>query len=216
MKYYPAFLNLKDRAAVVVGGGRVAERKARTLIRAGAVVKVISPVITAGLKKLADAGKISLIERNYRRGDLGEAFLVVAATSSVRTNTEAARHARHLVNVVDTPSEGNFIAPSIISRGALTVAISTEGASPAISKAIRKEIEKLYGPEFAKYLKFVKEARGKAAKKIADPEKREIFLKSLASKEALEAVRKKGLSAVFKNISASLEKLTSDYRHSRA
>jgi len=208
MKYYPAFLNLKDRKAVVIGGGRVAERKARTLLKAGAVVKVVSPVVTANLKKLADSGKISLIERNYRRGDLRDAFLVIAATSSVRTNTEAARDAGHLVNVVDTPSEGNFIAPSIISRGALTVAISTEGASPAISKAIRKEMEKLYGPEFAKYLEFVKETRGTAAKKIADHQKREKFLKSLASEKVIDAVRKNRFSSVSKRISASLEKLT--------
>lgn len=206
MKYYPVYLNLKDKKAVVVGGGGVAERKALTLVKAGASVKIISPSITRRLKKLVENGKIIHIKRNYKRGDLKGAFVVIAGTSSVEINTGIARDAGHLINVIDTPSEGNFIAPSIVKRGPLTLAISTEGASPAVSKAIRKEIEKFYGREFALYLKLMKSVRRKAMKKIADPKKREKLLKTLAAGEIFRALRNKGFGAVSKKISALLDK----------
>ena len=85
MKYYPVFLNLKDKNTVVIGGGRVAERKARTLIDAGAAVKIISPSLTHGLKMLSEKGKLAHIKRSYKKGDVKKAFLVIAATSSPQT-----------------------------------------------------------------------------------------------------------------------------------
>ncbi len=204
MKYYPLFLNLKDKKAVVVGGGRVADRKTRTLLKTGARVTIISPTLTVSLQELEDKKKIVHIKRSYKKGDIKDAFLVVAATSSVRTNSQVARDARSLINVIDTPSGGNFIAPSIVRRGPLTIAISTEGASPALSKAVRKELEKLYGREFALYLKFVESVREKAMRKIPDNKKREKFLKSLASEKIFNTLRKKGFPAVSKEIQTLL------------
>jgi len=165
VKYYPAFINLKDKKAVVVGGG---------------------------IRKLAERGLLSYIKRNYRKGDLHGAFIVIAATSSEVLNTRIARDAQYLVNVVDMPSEGNYIVPSIVKRGHLTIAISTEGVSPAVSKAIRKEIERHYRNEFALYLRFVETIRKRAMKKIIDPAEREIFLQSLASHELINTLRKQG------------------------
>ena len=204
MKYYPAFLNLKDKKAVVAGGGKVAERKARSLVNAGAAVKVISPDITENLRKLKKKGLIKHIKRNYREGDLEDAFIVVAGTSSVEINAKIAREAPHLVNVIDLPSTGNYIVPSMVRRGPLAIAISTEGASPAISKAVRKEIERLYGREFALYLRFVDLIRKEAREKITNCKKREKFLKSLASEELFAAVRDRGFRAAYKKIVSSL------------
>jgi precorrin-2 dehydrogenase/sirohydrochlorin ferrochelatase len=161
VKYYPVFLNLNNKRAVVVGGGKVAERKVRVLIRAGALVKVVSPHITKSLEKLEKDGRIHHVKRPYREGDLKDAFLVIAGTSSASTNAKIARDARHLINVIDTPTEGNFIAPSIVKRGALTIAISTGGSSPAVAKTIRKELEKLYGSEFTHYLRLLEKVRRK-------------------------------------------------------
>ncbi len=207
MKYYPAFLNLKDKNAVVIGGGKVAERKIRLLINAGASVKLISPDITSNLKKLKDRGLIKYIKRNYRKGDLKDAFIVIAGTSSVETNKKIAREARHLINVIDAPSEGNYIVPSSIKRGPLMIAISTAGAGPAISKAIRKEIEARYSRDFALYIGFMEAVRKKAMKEITNNKKREKFLKSLASEELIDILRKKGfgtlrkkISSIFKNV----------------
>lgn len=205
MKYYPVFLDLQNKKAVVVGGGRVAERKVRLLIKAGADVKIISPSITSGLTKLKEQGKLRHVGRNYRKGDLKEAFVVVASTSSPVTNTKVAHDAQYLVNVVDPPSEGNFIVPSSVKRGPLTLAISTEGASPAVSKAVRKEIEAYYDREFARYLRFVEDVRKQAIGKIPDREKREKFLKSLASEEALRILRSKGFSAISEKVLSGLE-----------
>ncbi|MBI4849040.1 MAG: bifunctional precorrin-2 dehydrogenase/sirohydrochlorin ferrochelatase [Nitrospirae bacterium] len=204
MKYYPVFLNLKNKKSVVVGGGRVAERKVRTLLKAGALVKIISPEITRNLWILKDKGKIKHIKRAYKTGDTADAFVVIACTSSTEVNTQIAREAGHLVNVIDLPSEGNFIAPSIVRRGPLTIAISTEGASPAISKAVRKEMEKLYDKEFACYLKVVEVTRKKAMKKLPDTKKREKFLKSLASENIFRILRKNGFRAASEYINQRL------------
>lgn len=200
MKYYPAFIDLKDKKAVVVGGGQVAERKVRLLVNAGASVVLVSPDITDQIRKLAEKGLLSHIKRNYRKGDLDGAFIVIAATSSSVLNMRIGRDAGYLVNVVDMPSEGNYIVPSIVKRGPLTIAISTEGASPAVSKAIRKEIERHYSKEFALYLRFVETIRKKAFKKIKHPLKREKFLRSLASHEFMKTLREEGFRTAQHNV----------------
>ena len=207
MKYYPAFLDLKNRKAVVVGGGRVAERKVRSLLKAGALVKVVSPAVTPGLKKLADQGKVVHKKKSYGKGDLRGAFIVIAATSSAVVNSKAAKEADHLVNIIDQPAEGNFIVPSLVSRGNLTIAISTGGASPAVSKAVRKEIEGKYDAEFARYLRFVEQVRGKALKEIPDAKKKERFLKSLASDEILGLLRKRGFEKASGEVMKAFDKI---------
>jgi precorrin-2 dehydrogenase/sirohydrochlorin ferrochelatase len=176
VKYYPVFLNLSNKRAVVAGGGKVAERKVRVLIRAGASVKVVSPHITKYLERLAKDGRIHHVKRSYRKGDLKDAFLVIAGTSSASTNEKIARDARHLVNV------GNFIAPSIVRRGVLTIAISTGGSSPAVAKTIRKELEKLYGSEFSHYLRLLEKVRRKIMREIQDGKEREKLLKKVKGK----------------------------------
>lgn len=196
MKYYPVFLNLSNKRAVVVGGGKVAERKVRVLIRAGASVKVVSPHVTKYLERLRKDGRIHHVKRSYRRGDLKDAFLVIAGTSSASTNAKIARDAHHLVNVIDTPTEGNFIAPSIVSRGTLTIAISTGGSSPAVAKTIRKELEELYGSEFTHYLRILEKVRRKVMREIQDGKQREKLLKEVASEEIFNAIRKKGPSSL--------------------
>jgi len=211
MKYYPVFLNLKGVKAVVVGGGRVAERKASALLKAGALVKIISPAITKTLEKYKKQGLVSHIKREYRPGDLKDAFIVIAATSSRPTNVTIEAESKNLprlINVVDTPTMGNFIVPSIVNRGHLTIAISTEGSSPALSKAIRKELEEIYGPEFSDYLKFVEGIRRQAMKKIKDSGDREKFLKSLASEDIFRTLRKNGVKATVKKIQSRMKDLS--------
>jgi precorrin-2 dehydrogenase/sirohydrochlorin ferrochelatase len=207
VKYYPAFIDLNEKEAVVVGGGNVAERKVRALIRAGASVKVISPQITDNLTKLKKKGLLKHIRRNYRKGDLRGAFIVIAGTSSVLTNDRIAGDARNLVNVIDAPSQGNFIVPSVVRRGELTIAISTGGASPAVSKAIRNEMGKLYGIEFDRYLRFLERIRKKASAKITDTKTRNAFLRSLASDELFTMLRNKGVRAASRSITAALDRL---------
>ena len=204
MKYYPALLDVREKKAVIVGGGRVAERKARMLLRAGARVTVVSPDATGGIRMLGEKGLITLRQRKYRAGDLRNAFIAVAATSSAETNRKIAREAGFLVNVADTPSEGNFIVPSVVQQGPLTVAVSTGGASPAMSKAVRKEIEGSYGREFAQYLRLAEEARQQAMEAIPDRRKRRAFLKLLASHRMIATLRSGGFIAVKKKVMSAL------------
>ena len=206
MKYYPAYLDLNRRKAVVVGGGGVAERKVLSLIKAGAEVRVISPRITDRLQKLKDRGLITHVNRTYRTGDVKDAFIVIAGTSSAEVNTKVARESGHLINVVDPPSEGNFIVPSVVKNGPLTIAISTEGASPAVSKALRREFEKNYGKDFALYLRFVEKVRKQVLATITDKKKREKFLKSLASEEAFSILKNKGFHAISQKVLSDLNK----------
>jgi len=192
VKYYPAFIDLRNKPAVVIGGGSVAERKVRSLIEAGADVRVISPEITKGIAELRDRALLKHSKRTYIKGDLKKAFIAIAGTSSPLVNKKIADEAECLINVINVPSEGNFIVPSLVRQGALTIAISTEGASPAISKAIRKEIEGLYGKEYGRYLKFVENIRQKTLTDIKNTRKRKRILNFLASEEILGLLREKG------------------------
>ena len=208
MKYYPAFIDLRNKPAVVIGGGSVAERKVRSLVKAGAHVRVISPEITKGLAKLREKGVLKYTKRTYRKGDLKRAFIVIAGTSSSQVNKKIADEAECLINVIDVPSEGNFIVPSLVRQGALSIAISTKGTSPAISKAIRKEIQVLYGKEYGRYLKFVETVRQKALTDIKDTGKRKRFLNFLASDRILSGLRARGFDNVAAEISSCLAKET--------
>jgi precorrin-2 dehydrogenase/sirohydrochlorin ferrochelatase len=190
--YYPAFLNLRGKKCVVVGGGKVAERKVAALTRAGACVKVISPELTAALERLKSAAKIDHIGRRYRKGDLDGTFLAIAATSSEEVNRAISAEAPLLVNVVDAPELCNFIAPAVVKRGPLTIAVSTGGASPAMAAAIRRELELLYGNETGRYLLFLGKLRKEALETIPDKRLREGFLKKAASREVLDIVRDEG------------------------
>lgn len=193
--YYPMFVDLRGKTCVVVGGGRIAERKTLDLIKTGGKIKVISPELTPRLRKEKDRGTIRHIGRRFRPSDLKGAFLVVAATDDQAVNEQVAGARDILINVVDQPALCNFIVPSSIKQGPLSIAISTSGTSPAMARAIRKDMEDFYGPPFGEYLRDVKRQREKALDEIPDPKKRERHLKSLASpskvKELREASMKK-------------------------
>ena len=212
MNYYPAFLNISGKNVVVVGGGTIAERKVLTLIRAGAVVTVISPTLTKRLFREKEKNTIRHISRTYRKGDLSGSFLAIAATDIPSVNSKVAREATALVNVVDVPKECTFIAPSVVRRGPLTIAISTGGASPAFSKTIRKELEKTISPDVGEYLSFMGEMRRKALASIRDPKKRERFLKDLASEKVLHLLRAKGLAHMKQSAEERLHRLMTSYR----
>ncbi len=140
-RYYPAFLNVDGLRAVVVGGGAVAERKAAQLLASGADVTLVSPDATPELERLAGEGRVRLIRRAYAPGDLAGAWLAVAATDDAETQRnvrdEASRE-KTLLNVVDAPDLCGFIAPSIVERGPVTVAVSTGGESPALARRLRE------------------------------------------------------------------------------
>jgi precorrin-2 dehydrogenase / sirohydrochlorin ferrochelatase len=164
MRYYPIFLDLRGRRCLVVGGGKVGQRKVEALTEAGAKVTVISPDLTPSLRRLAQRRKIVHLSRRYRKGDLKGHFLAYAATSDPSTQRLMAGEASKgdmLLNVVDRPALCRFIAPAIVRRGDLIIAISTSGASPALAKKLREELEQVFGPEYAAALRFLRSLRKK-------------------------------------------------------
>ena len=151
MSFYPICLDLQGKPCVVVGGGRVAERKVSGLLSCSAQVSVISPQLTGELLHQHNAGIIQWISREYRTGDLQQAFLVIAATDDEKTQKQVYEEAAArnlLLNVADVPQRCNFILPAAVRQGDLIIAISTAGKSPALARKLRMELEKRFGKEY--------------------------------------------------------------------
>jgi precorrin-2 dehydrogenase/sirohydrochlorin ferrochelatase len=192
--YYPAFLELTGRLCVVIGGGRVAERKIKTLLECGAKVKVISPEVTSGIERLYQEGKLTLEKRPYQEGDLEGAWLVIAATSDPEVQKqvfEEAESRRIFCNVVDVPERCSFIVPSVIRRGELCLAISTSGASPALARRIRERLEKEFDSSWEQHLRLMRHIRKEVLSSGLSPQEREVKLKRLAMVPFYSYLRRK-------------------------
>lgn len=162
MNLYPIALRLEGRRCVVVGGGKVAARKVETLLASGAEVLVISPKADTSIVDARNAQRLRLENRPFREGDLDRAFLAIAATGSPQVNREVAREARDrgvLVNIVDDPDNSDFHVPAQVQRGDLLLTVSTSGASPALAKRIRQDLETQFGPEYKSYLSLLRTLR---------------------------------------------------------
>lgn len=163
MKTYPiCLINLFEKRVVVIGGGQVALRKVRGLLEAGATIELISPEVDEELVELSRKGELILEQRDYQKGDLKGAFLVIAATDDTNVNHAAWEEAQQvgcLINVVDDPVHCNFILPALVRRGDLSIAVSTGGASPALARRIREELETEYGPDYGDLTALLGEVR---------------------------------------------------------
>lgn len=172
MGYYPIFVEMANRPCVVVGGGVVAEKKAEALLNAGATVTVISPSLTGLLHSQAEAGKIRYVGREYRPGDLNGFEMVFVATDDKKVNSVVAREAREQgvwINAADDPSHCDFILPSVLHRGDLVVAVATGGSSPALSRAIREELESYFTRDYAELTEVAAEVRRELRQRSVSP-----------------------------------------------
>lgn len=192
MKYYPVYLDIRDKPCVVIGGGNVSERKVLSLLNAGANVTVISPDITAKINCLKEEGKVAVIRRLYSDGDLKGAVLVFAATDCEEANRKISEEAHNrgiLLNMADNPEVCDFIVPSVVERGPLSIAISTGGASPAFAKRVREELEDRYGGEYAIFLDIMAAVRQKLLTIRAENVKKRKFFNKLASSSIPELIK---------------------------
>ncbi|MEK7369210.1 MAG: bifunctional precorrin-2 dehydrogenase/sirohydrochlorin ferrochelatase [Planctomycetota bacterium] len=191
-RYYPIYLDIRDKKCVVVGGGDVAYRKAVSLKEAGAQVVVISPDFSKDFLK--EEG-ITMLRQKYEERCLEGATLITAATNDKEINQrvweEARRHGL-LVNVVDQPELCNFIVPSVVNRGELQISISTGGASPAFARRLRQELENHFGPEYGEFIELLSKMRTEARSQISDSTKRQKLMERLASPDMLDMIRTKG------------------------
>jgi siroheme synthase-like protein len=172
VSYYPIFLEMKDRRCVVIGGGAVAERRVEGLVAVGANVTVISPAITEGLRDLLTQGAIRHVAREYRAGDRAGYDLVFVATDNSEINAAVSSEARSLriwVNSADDPDHCDFILPAVIRRGDLAVAVSTGGVSPAVTRAIREELDEYFQADYARFVQIAGEVRKELREKSVSP-----------------------------------------------
>jgi precorrin-2 dehydrogenase / sirohydrochlorin ferrochelatase len=187
-------LKLAGRPCLVVGAGAVAEGKIAGLLDAAAKVRVVAPEATEQVKSWAAAGQIEWLARSCEPSDLERMFLVVAATDSheLHENLHAEARLRGvLCNVVDVPELCDFYYPAVAQRGALQIAVSTSGQSPALAQRLRKELEEQFGPEYEAWLQQLGEERAKLFAANMDPEERKRLLHDLASAEAFKSFLRK-------------------------
>jgi siroheme synthase-like protein len=193
VSYYPVYLDLRDRLAVVVGGTALAEEKARGLLDAGARVTVIAPEVTAGLAELAASGALVHQARPYATGALDGAALAIVAEGPPEVRDAILAEARErnvLINTVDDLPRCNWIAPSILRRGHLTIAISTAGKAPVLAVRLRQRLERQIGEEHARFLEMAAAARAPLAARHPDFEGRRERWYQLVDSDVLELLRR--------------------------
>jgi siroheme synthase-like protein len=189
MPLFPAFLKLTNRRVLVVGGGAIAAQKIPGLLEAGAKVHVISPKLNPAVTEWVRTGQIDWSPKPFEPDDLLGASLVIASTSLRDLNAQVFREADDrniLCNAVDDIENCHFYYGSIVQRGDLQIAISTNGKSPALAQRLRKELEAQFGPEYEIWLEWLGAARESLRAQSTDPEATKRWLHALASKPMFE------------------------------
>jgi precorrin-2 dehydrogenase/sirohydrochlorin ferrochelatase len=189
---FPMFVKLEGRKCLVVGAGRIAESKIPGLLEAGAEIHVVAPEANATVAEWSRSGRITWERRTFHNADLDRIFLVIAATSIRDLNATIFREAQQrniLCNAVDDPANCGFYYPAVVRRGALQLAISTAGLSPALAQRIRRELEEQFGADYAGWLEQLGEARQELFSQDIDPEKRRQILHQLAGRESFAAAK---------------------------
>jgi uroporphyrin-III C-methyltransferase / precorrin-2 dehydrogenase / sirohydrochlorin ferrochelatase len=189
MTLFPAFLKLQDRPVLVVGGGELAASKIPLLLHAGASVTVVAPQLNAQLMQQAYKGEFAWLPKLFAPDDLDDKFLVIAATSLPEVNASVFAEADRrqiLCNAVDDINHCHFYYGSIVQRGDLQIAISTNGKSPALAQRLRKELEQQFDPEYAAWLDHLGIVREHLRARSLDPESTKQKLHALAASEAFD------------------------------
>ena len=205
MKFLPIFLDLADKKCVVVGGGEVAQRKAKLLLRASAKVNIISVEFTQSLRELSDS-RSTLIEQAFTPSHLAGAALIVAATDSAKTNKEVAKIATELnipVNVVDMPELCSCIMPALIDRSPVVIAVSTGGNSPVLTRKIKELVEVALPNNVGLLSQLMGSWRNKVKKRYTSFSSRLKFWEHILESEVPDLV--------FKNRYAEAEKRIGEY-----
>ena len=191
---FPIFIKLAGCPCLVVGAGPVAEGKISGLLDAAAKVRVVAPEATGQVCFWAATGQIERLSRPFEPTDLDGMFLVVAATNSHELHENILAEARRrgvLCNIVDVPELCDFYYPAVVQRGALQIAVSTSGQSPALAQRLRKELEEQFGPEYEAWLQQLGEEREKLFAAKMDPEERRRLLHDLASADSFKSFLRK-------------------------
>ena len=189
----PITIKLKGRKCVVVGGGKIAWRRAKLLLVEEADVLIVSPEVLPELQELIEAEGVEWLPRTFKEQDVLNAFLVVAATDRREVNEAVAKScsANQLVNIADDPENSSFHFPAVGRRGLLTVAVGTEGASPILAKNIRDDIMAQFDESYEAYFEFVKISREKILSLSLGEEEKRRLLTEIVDKKHLDVNRQK-------------------------
>ena len=196
---FPVMLCVRDRRCLVVGGGGVGTRKVMALLKCGARVTVVSPVISERLQNLAESAPLTLKPRPYRTADLEGVFLVIGATDDEALNRQISRDAENrniLCNIADRPEVCNFILPSIVQRKDLVITISTSGKSPALAKKMRKTLEGQLGDEYGELLQLMGAIRKKLLSQAHEPEVHKPLFEQLINSDLSSMIRESKTEAI--------------------
>jgi precorrin-2 dehydrogenase / sirohydrochlorin ferrochelatase len=186
---FPIFVKLKDRLVIVIGGGLVAERKIPALLSRSARVRIIAPDVTQTIAGWNQQQKVEWQAKTFEPGDLAGACLVIGATSAPGVNEAVYCEADRLsilCNAVDDIQHCHFYYGSVVQRGDLQIAISTNGKSPALAQRLRKELEAQFGPEYEQWLEWLGTARELLRADCGDPDATSLLLHHLASRPMFE------------------------------
>ncbi|MFC1474417.1 bifunctional precorrin-2 dehydrogenase/sirohydrochlorin ferrochelatase [bacterium] len=185
---YAAFLDLKGLECLLVGGGKVAGRKAGLLLEACAAVTVVAPEAGNRISGLAKSGRLKWEKREYLDGEAADYFLIVAATNNRDLNSRVSRdalNAKRLINAVDMPELCNFYVPSLLKRGELRIALSTSGACPALARKLRKDLEDRYPESYARLVAALRSYRERIIAEVPDgAERKQLIERAVYSPEA--------------------------------
>lgn len=202
-KYYPVSLDVTGKRCIIVGGGAVADRKAERLIDCGAQVVVMSRKLTPFLEDKKKQRAIEHLDRDYAKQALNGAFMVISATDRDDVNAQVSRDALSLgilVNIVDDPDRCNFILPSLVQQGDLSIAVSTSGKSPALARKIREDLQRQYGPEYKILLAILGSLRKKILTQGHASETNKAVFEALVHSDILQAIREGNRSLVKRRI----------------
>ncbi|WP_026882131.1 precorrin-2 dehydrogenase/sirohydrochlorin ferrochelatase family protein [Clostridium akagii] len=208
-KYYPIMLDIKEKKCVVIGGGNIAYRKVLSLLECMAEVTVISHEVIPELKQLVDDGKVKYLKHEYNFKYISDCYLVYAATNNSDVNQAVYSQCSQkniLVNVVDKPEICNFIVPSKIKKGDLTIAISTNGKSPMLARKIRQDLEKVYDYRYELFLDIMGEVRKEVFHTLKDAKKRSEFYKTVVYSDYIYGLTSENKEDIQKQIISFLHK----------
>jgi len=208
MDYLPLFARLTGIDCLIVGGGAVALRKTRLLLRAGARLTVMAPEIISGLRELGAQQQITLVEAAFAADSITDYQFIVAATGDAEVNrliAAAAAKAMRFCNVVDDRELSTAIMPAVVDRSPLLIAVSTAGTSPVLATMIRQQLEATYPPVFADLASMAGKWRTRIQDEIADPDQRRYFWQGLLENELLEKISGGDLAGAEGAINAALE-----------
>ena len=206
--FFPMFVRLAGRIVVVVGGGDLAARTVEALLACDAEVRVIAPAPSPAFARFRGAPNLTLIRRRLENGDLEDALLALAVDEDPAVNLQTARQGLEwnvLVSVADELALSDFVVPSFVHRGGLTLALHAGMLSATLSRRIGEDLEQALGPEYGDFIAALEQARERLGREVPDPDVRRSLFDRLVRSDLLDVVRRGGRAAADARIDALLD-----------